>query len=393
MKLPNIYEGDYSRLIVLPLALIFISIIVLLFISPIKYGLDLKGGTLITLQLTQPADEAAIRDALSAVGQESVSVKLYSNPAGEVAEIEMATDERIRAIDEEMDAFDKKLKEVEQIEIELAEQRGKYATDPKPEAAERIRQLEADFETRTNELISIAKSIESSARSLGVMDSLSGSKESRVLKNEVTELSLSAKDKYKENIMGALRGVTKYSTYSVEQISPVLSRFFIDKVIQMAVFSAILAFIIIFIIFRQPLPCLIVASGAVADIIMSMGAMGLFGIPLSLPSFAALMMMAGLSLDTDMMLTIKTLKRTEGTPRERAYEAFRTGFAMTTTTFAGFGMLFLLGLVTHISAYYQIGAIGVVGLIGDLIMTWCFNAVLVLWYSEGKLPKIFKFKK
>jgi len=390
MKLPNIYEGNYNRLIVLPLVLVVISLIIITLVSPIKYGIDLRGGTLITLQLTQSIDEEIVRNVLTNVSQGSVLISKYTNPVGEVVEIEMPTDERIRYIDENLDLFDKKVKEVEDIEITLANLRGEYKTDPKQETADKIKQSEADFEKGIGELIIIGKNIETSANSISVTKNLSDSRDAKALKNEATEISLDAKDKYKSNIMNALSGVAKYSTYSIEEISPTLSKFFIDKVINIALISVLLAFVVIFFIFRQPIPCIIVASGAAADIVMCMGAMGLFGIPLTLSSFAALMMMAGLSLDTDMMLTIKVFKRTEGTARERAYSAFNTGFAMTSTTFAGFGMLFLLGLFTHISAYYQIGAIGVIGLIGDLIMTWGFNAVLALWYAEGKFPKIFK---
>lgn len=390
MALPNIYEGNYSRLVIMPLALVAISLIIILFLSPIKYGIDLRGGTLITLQLTQAVDEAAIKTALEGVGEGSgsISIKRYANPLGEVAEIEMATDERIKSIDDNLDLFDSKVKEVETVEIELANLKGK-AANGEPDTADKIKQAEADYDKKTSELIAIGKSIESSANSIGVTDSLSSSTDAKILKNEVMAMSLKAKDTYKSNIMASLSGAAQYSTYSIEEISPSLSKVFIEKVVNMALFSIVLAFIVIMLIFRQPLPCLIVLSGATADIVMSMGAMGALGIPLTLTSFAALMMMAGLSLDTDMMLTIKVLKRTEGNPRDRAYDAFSTGFAMTSTVLAGFGMLFVLGVVTHITAYYQIGAIGLIGLIGDLIMTWGFNGPLALWYAEGKFPKIF----
>jgi len=390
MALPNIYEGNYGRLIILPLALVLISIIVILFISPIKYGIDLRGGTLITLQLGQTANESTVKNALAGIGQESASVKTYTNPAGQIMEIEMATDERIGSIDGNLELFDKKIVEVETLEVTIVGLKSQYASDPKQQTADELKIAEENYTKGMSDLQASAKNIESSANSIGVTDKLVETTDARALKNSVTQISLKAKDTYKSRLMSALSGVVQYSTYSVEEISPTLSKLFIDKVINMVFFSVLLAFAVILLIFKQPLPCLIVLSGATADIVMSMGAMGLFGIPLSLTSFAALMMMAGLSLDTDMMLTIKTLKRTEGTPRDRAYDAFKTGFAMTSTVMAGFGILFILGVITRIQAYYQIGAIGVIGLIGDLIMTWGFNAVLALWYAEGKFPKLFK---
>jgi len=387
MKLPNIYEGNYSRLIILPVALFIISLIIVLYLSPIKYGIDLRGGTLITLQLTGPLDEIAAKDALSVVGQGSILISKYRNPVGDVAEIEMSTDERIKMIDTNLELFDAKMKETEQVEIDLANLRSQYNTEQKQETADKINQTQADYEKKIDELRAIGKEIEASANSIGVTDKMGEARDAKVLKSEITGISLEAKDKYKSNIMNALAGVTKYSSYSVEEISPTLSNFFIGKVVNMAIISAILAIVVIFLIFRTLVPSLAVISGAVSDITIALGAMGLFGVPLTLSSFAALMMLVGLSLDTDMMLTIKTIKRGEGTAKERAYSAFSTGIAMTSTTLAGFGALFILGVITRIPAYYQIGFVGVAGLIGDLIATWCSNGVLVLWYLEGKLPK------
>jgi len=202
----------------------------------------------------------------------------------------------------------------------------------------------------------------------------------------IHQVYLESKDKWKENFMYELSKLGKINRYSLEEVSPSLSIYFINKVFSVIIVSIILMSILVILIFRLPLPSLIVLSGATIDLIICLGFMGYSGIPLTLASFTALMIMVGLSLDTDMMLCIKILKIGEGNPKERAYEAMQTGFAMTTTTLAAFVALLVLGELTKINVYQQIGLIGTVGLIGDLIGTWLFNAVAVLYYKE-KLAK------
>ncbi|MEM3030896.1 MAG: protein translocase subunit SecF, partial [Candidatus Micrarchaeia archaeon] len=137
-------------------------------------------------------------------------------------------------------------------------------------------------------------------------------------------------------------------------------------------------------VFRTFSPSLAVLTGAASDIVIALGAMGAFGIPLTLPSFAALLMLIGFSLDTDILLTMRTLKRTEGTPRQRAYETMKTGATMSLAALVAFGALLALALVTHIPTYYQIASVAIAGLLGDLVATWGLNAVVILWYLERK---------
>jgi hypothetical protein len=57
------------------------------------------------------------------------------------------------------------------------------------------------------------------------------------------------------------------------------------------------------------------------------------------------------------------------------------------TCFIAFAILFVLSIITQIPTYYQIAAVAMCGLVGDLIATWCTNAVIVLWNFENKLKK------
>ena len=120
-----------------------------------------------------------------------------------------------------------------------------------------------------------------------------------------------------------------------------------------------------------------------SDVIIALGAMGLFGIPLTLASFAALLMLVGFSLDTDVLLTMRVIKRKEGDPRTRAYEAMKTGMTMSMALLLSFMCLFTLASLTHINTYFEISAVAIAGLVGDLVATWLFNAIIVLHHAES----------
>lgn len=388
MKLPNIYAGRYSLLIILPVVLVLISLI----LAPnIPYGIDLKGGTLITLQLNQKADENAVSNVLQKLGVRDFSLNSYTNPAGNVLEIEMVTHENIRTLETVVGQVDNLSASASNLETTLAQLRAEYAQNQSSDLQKKISDTETSFNDKNAEIrkqiqsaLDIARPI---APATAAAFNIPENATIKAMDKATADLFTNSRDEYNNNVISGVKGAVSVSSYSFEEVSPTLSQFFIQKVISIAIISFLVAYLIIFLIFRTPMPILIVLSGAVSDIMICLGAMGLFGIPMTLATFSALMMIAALSLDTDMLLTIKVLKRTEGTPRERAYNAFGTGFAMTSTTFAGFGTLFLLGVVTHIPVYYQIGAVGVIGLIGDLIATWGCNAVLALWYVEGKFER------
>ncbi|MEM4134127.1 MAG: hypothetical protein QXO35_01530 [Candidatus Micrarchaeia archaeon] len=392
MKLPNIYEGNYSLLIIFPLALIIVS----LFLIPnLRYGIDLKGGMLITIQTQEQISNQQIKEILSQNNIYDAEIRLYQTPNGNIAEIEIATDRRITEIDDKLIEMESLLKDSSTIESELARLRSEQQATGK-DLSSKI----AEDEAKLSSLSSKAKELQSQIFSLSeelmgrkaVTQQESSDDISKIMKAS-NAVFAEAKVVYKDRLISALSSSISNSDMKLEEVSPALSRLFVSKVLNIALISALLAIVVVFLIFRTFIPSFAVLIGATSDIIMALGAMAFFGIPLTLASFVTLMTLAALSLDTDMMLTIKTVKRREGTPRERAYDAFRTGFAMTTTVIVAFAILMFLGMYTHIPTYYQIGSVAVAGLIGDLIATWCLNSVLILWYLEGKYENLARLVK
>jgi preprotein translocase subunit SecF len=140
-------------------------------------------------------------------------------------------------------------------------------------------------------------------------------------------------------------------------------------------------------IFRTPIPSLTIVVGAGNDIIVALGAMGLFGIPLGVASIGGLLMLIGYSIDTDMLSAIRILKRTEGTPTERAFSTMKTGVTMTTAAIIAFGILLIVSYYTFIPTYFEIASVVLCGLVADLFTTWFGSTVLVLWYKQRKEAK------
>src|SRR5262249_55613865 len=160
-----------------------------------------------------------------------------------------------------------------------------------------------------------------------------------------------------------------YTSISVQTVSPALSTHFIGTAVNVVVLAVLLSLILVFLFFRTVAPSVAVLTGAVSDVIIAMGGMGLLGVPLTLASFAALLMLVGFSLDTDILLTTRLLKR-KGDPRENAFDAMKTGMTMSVMAIIAFLALFVLALFTHIPTYYEISAVALAGLVGDIFATW-----------------------
>ncbi|MBI4399584.1 hypothetical protein HY570_02445 [Candidatus Micrarchaeota archaeon] len=387
MEFPNIYKGNYKLLILAPIILILVS---LYFIPQIPQGVDFKGGILITLQTNQTADEDAIKSKLAEIGITDATVSSYSNPLGNIVEVQIEQNERLAENEQKSKVFGTKVDEVlslEASEFSILQRIGATTSDSEKQRLNAdLEILRANLTSKKSEMQEIGEAILRNSESfVGFIPRNSTSTKGY---GDLVENSISkARETYRQNIITALGKVVSYSTYSFQDVSPTLSEFFLQKVSFIVIVSAILTILVVFAVFRSIVPSVAVLAGALTDVIIALGAMGLFHIPLTLPSFAALLMLVGFSLDTDMLLTIRTMKRAENSPRDRAYEAMKTGTTMTFAAIASFTVLFVLSLLVHIPTYFLIASVAIAGLIGDLFATWMFNGVIILWYLEGKGEK------
>ena len=139
--------------------------------------------------------------------------------------------------------------------------------------------------------------------------------------------------------------------------------------------------IVVFIIFRTFIPSGAVILSAFADIIMTVVVVDMLGIQLSIAGVIAFLMLIGYSVDTDILLTSRVLKKKENSINERVYSAFKTGMTMTLTSLSAvFITLFIVKNSSEVLS--QIFTILTIGLCFDMFNTWFTNASIIKWYAE-----------
>jgi preprotein translocase subunit SecF len=111
--------------------------------------------------------------------------------------------------------------------------------------------------------------------------------------------------------------------------------------------------------------------------------MTLFGITLTLGTTAALLMLIGYSVDSDVLLTMRVLKR-RGVLHDKLQGAFRTGIIMTTTTIAAVAAMLIVTTIMNVPVIRDIAAVLLIGLFVDIYNTWITNAAILRRYVEKK---------
>jgi len=171
----------------------------------------------------------------------------------------------------------------------------------------------------------------------------------------------------------------KYPDARIDQIGASFGQTLQQQATLALVFSFIGMAIVVFIAFRTFIPSSAVVLSAFADIAMTAAAMTVLGIELTLPTMAALLMLIGYSVDSDILLTMRVLKR-QGKLDEKLGGAFRTGIIMTTTTMVAVAAMWIVTSVGNVPVIPQISAVLFIGLAFDMLNTWLTNAGIIKWY-------------
>ncbi|MDR0767687.1 MAG: protein translocase subunit SecF [Methanosarcinales archaeon] len=171
------------------------------------------------------------------------------------------------------------------------------------------------------------------------------------------------------------------------QISPIYGQELQRSALIAVVLSLIGMAFVVFIIFRQIVPSLSLVFKTIANIIIPLAVMNILGIELTLGTIAALLMIIAFSVDSDILLANKVLKRS-GNLDDKISAAMRTGMFMTTTTAAAFFVMFVVSTFAHyiipgippIPIMSQISLIVLIGLVADIWNTWFFNVGVLRMY-------------
>jgi preprotein translocase subunit SecF len=160
-----------------------------------------------------------------------------------------------------------------------------------------------------------------------------------------------------------------------------------DDTQRQALLGVIIAFVgmsvLVGLMFRTFVPSIAVVVSAFSDIVIPVALMNVLNIELSLGAVAALLMIIGYSVDSDILLNNHVLRR-HGGFYESAYRAMRTGVSMTLTSIAAMATMFLVSWYLAIPLFDDIALILVFGLTADLMNTYMLNMSLLRWYKfEG----------
>jgi len=168
---------------------------------------------------------------------------------------------------------------------------------------------------------------------------------------------------------------------SVETIGSALGEAFWSQSQLGIIIAFVLMGAIVFGIFRTVVPSFAVMLAAASDIVITLSFMQVFGIELSLASLAAVLMLIGYSIDTDILLTSRLIRTRDEPLDTRIRKAFKTGITITGTTI---GVLISIVIFGASFVLTQIASVLLIGLCVDIVNTWLQNAVLLKWHCERR---------
>ena len=169
--------------------------------------------------------------------------------------------------------------------------------------------------------------------------------------------------------------------FSIEEIGSSLGASFFRQTMIALLIAFLFMGVVVFLYFKTFVPSIAVILAAFSDIVVTLAIVNVLGIKISTAGIAAFLMLIGYSVDTDILLSTRVIKRKEGSIMERIYSALRTGLTMNMTTLAAvtIGMF-----MAKSDVLVQIMTIIFIGLLVDMINTWIQNVGILRMYMERK---------
>ena len=158
--------------------------------------------------------------------------------------------------------------------------------------------------------------------------------------------------------------------------------FFSINLIFSLIILAVLSALLIYIYVKNSVPAFAVMLSAFADITMTLALVNFIGMKISAAGIVAFLMLIGYSVDTDILLTTRLLKRKESI-NSALYRAFKTGTTMTLTSIIAI-IAALIAIYSFSTILNQIFIILLIGLGFDLFNTWITNASIIKWYVSNQ---------
>jgi preprotein translocase subunit SecF len=382
MAFGNIYESkNYKLLALVPIALLLIS---LYFVQQIPLDSSLKGGINLQLQTNSVVDTRVLTTAINShisgaqasvsTAPGGISVTIATNSSLSTAQNLLVS---VYGAYSNYTTAQARTATLQSI-LAQPNQTGNQTIAAEISAAQRNQTISlGQMSNYTSEMLSVLKPLTSKTYQYN------SSNPSSII-SAAKEAQANASQNYESYILSIMKSIVPYTSYSYNEVTPTLGAFFLSQIVSIILISFIIIALAVFVIFRTPVPSFSVVFGAGNDIIVALGMMGLFGIPLGVASVGGLLMLIGYSIDTDMLSAIRIIKRGEGTPSERAFSTMKTGLTMTFAAIISFSILLIVSYLAFIPTYFEISSVVLFGLIADIFTTWFGNTVMVLWYKQRK---------
>ncbi|MDD1736703.1 MAG: protein translocase subunit SecF [Methanothrix sp.] len=182
----------------------------------------------------------------------------------------------------------------------------------------------------------------------------------------------------------------RFESPDIRHMGPIYSKELQSQVARYLPLSFIFMAIVVFVVFREIVVSGMVVICALADILTAAASMNLTGVELSLGTVAALLMLIGYSVDTDILLSMRVLKR-KGDVDEKIRGAMGTGLTMAGTTIAAVISLIIISnflylivpSFTRMDIIADMSTVLIFGLAADVFNTWVTNAQGLRWYLGG----------
>lgn len=177
-------------------------------------------------------------------------------------------------------------------------------------------------------------------------------------------------------------GVEIEGAPSVKSVGPALGSAFWKQAQLSILFGFILMGITVYMIYRSPIPSMAIILSAASNMIETVATMNLLGMQMSLGGVAALLMMIGYSVDTNVVLTTRLMRKEFGS--EDFDKTLRTSM-ITGVTMSAASVAALLSIIAFspTSVLTQIASVLIIGLAFDLPNTWLQNSAILRWHLRA----------
>ncbi|MGD0729595.1 MAG: hypothetical protein ABR981_05960, partial [Candidatus Micrarchaeaceae archaeon] len=260
----NIYESKHYKLFILiPVIMLLIS---LYFIPHIQLDSTLKGGISVQLVTNSTANVRTLTtlvDSKIPGAQASVS----KSPGG--LSITMAENTSIASAETDLLAFYSAYGNYTSATLNITAYQNELTSQPTnatikalltSNQQEQLKSIKDFNASLASELVALRPFIGTVS-----YDSNNYVNLPNIAKNSYSNASLV----YQNKILATLRTVLPFSSYSYNEVTPTLGAFFLSEMINIIIAALVLVAIVVFVIFRTPVPAFAVVFGAVADLVVA----------------------------------------------------------------------------------------------------------------------------